>query len=66
MNICGLINKHALVPEDAEKVTYNKLGFLSKFIELNKVMWDTNKGLTSTHPYDSRPEVYLYNQSVSV
>lgn len=48
------------VPENAEKVTYNKLSFLSKFTELNKVMWDTNKGLTSTHPYDSRPEVCIY------
>ncbi|KAL7322985.1 hypothetical protein PS15p_210952 [Mucor circinelloides] len=48
--------ENSQLPEDAEKVTYNKLGFLSKFIELNKVMWDTNKGLTSTHPYDSRPE----------
>jgi dolichyl-phosphate-mannose-protein mannosyltransferase len=46
-----------VVPLDTEKVSYNKLGFLSKFIELNKVMWDTNKGLTSSHPYDSRPEV---------
>jgi dolichyl-phosphate-mannose-protein mannosyltransferase len=49
------------VPLDTEKVTYNKLSFLNKFIELNKVMWDTNKGLTSSHPYDSRPEVNKKN-----
>ncbi|CEP10064.1 hypothetical protein [Parasitella parasitica] len=48
--------ENKLLPEDTEKVTYNKLSFPSKFIELNKVMWETNKGLTSTHPYDSRPE----------
>lgn len=46
-----------IVPPDAERVTYNKLGFFKKFLELNKVMWDTNKSLTSSHPYDSRPEV---------
>ncbi|KAI7904603.1 Dolichyl-phosphate-mannose-protein mannosyltransferase-domain-containing protein [Cokeromyces recurvatus] len=48
--------ENPLLPEDTEKVSYKKLGFLSKFIELNKVMWETNKGLTSSHPYDSRPE----------
>ncbi|KAI9303692.1 Dolichyl-phosphate-mannose-protein mannosyltransferase-domain-containing protein [Cunninghamella echinulata] len=41
---------------DTEKVNYQKPGFFSKFIELNEVMWDTNKGLTQSHPYDSRPE----------
>ncbi|KAG0166401.1 hypothetical protein DFQ28_007254 [Apophysomyces sp. BC1034] len=41
---------------DAEKVNYKRPGFLSKFIELNKVMWNTNQGLTASHPYDSRPE----------
>jgi dolichyl-phosphate-mannose--protein O-mannosyl transferase len=46
-----------IVPPETEKVTYNKPGFIAKFVELNKVMWDTNKGLTSSHPYDSRPEV---------
>lgn len=46
---------------DAERVTYNKLGFFKKFLELNKVMWDTNSGLTSSHPYDSRPEVNSLN-----
>ncbi|KAG2195696.1 hypothetical protein INT47_012917 [Mucor saturninus] len=45
-----------LLSPDAERVTYNKLGFIKKFLELNKVMWDTNSGLTSSHPYDSRPE----------
>lgn len=44
-----------LDPEDAPKVNYKKPGFLSKFIELNKVMWSTNAGLVESHPYDSRP-----------
>ncbi|KAI8048943.1 Dolichyl-phosphate-mannose-protein mannosyltransferase-domain-containing protein [Gilbertella persicaria] len=48
--------ENPLLPEDTEKVSYKKLSFLDKFLELNKVMWDTNKGLTSSHPYDSRPE----------
>lgn len=36
-------------------VNYKKPGFLGKFLELNKVMWDTNAGLLDSHPYDSRP-----------
>jgi dolichyl-phosphate-mannose--protein O-mannosyl transferase len=47
------------VPEDIELVNYRKPGFLSKFIELNQVMWNTNKGLTDSHPYDSRPNVSI-------
>ncbi|CAI4218265.1 unnamed protein product [Parascedosporium putredinis] len=31
-------------------------GFLGKFIELHKVMWRTNAGLTDSHAWDSRPE----------
>jgi hypothetical protein len=45
------------VPEDTELVNYRKPGFFSKFAELNQVMWNTNKGLTDSHPYDSRPQV---------
>jgi len=43
------------LPDDTELVNYRKPGFISKFIELNQVMWNTNKGLTDSHPYDSRP-----------
>ncbi|KAI9261652.1 Dolichyl-phosphate-mannose-protein mannosyltransferase-domain-containing protein [Phascolomyces articulosus] len=49
--------ENELLPSDTEKVNYRKPGFLSRFFELNKVMWDVNKGLTASHPYDSRPEV---------
>ncbi|KAI9267568.1 Dolichyl-phosphate-mannose-protein mannosyltransferase-domain-containing protein [Helicostylum pulchrum] len=53
--------ENPLLPPDSERVTYKKLGFLRKFLELNKVMWDTNSGLTSSHPYDSRPEeIHLF------
>lgn len=45
------------VPPDTERVNYRRPGFFAKFMELNKVMWDVNKGLTSSHPYDSRPSV---------
>ncbi|KAF9927583.1 hypothetical protein FBU30_003048 [Linnemannia zychae] len=48
-------NKHDGYPEDAKMVNYKKPGFLGKFLELNKVMWDTNAGLVESHPYDSRP-----------
>jgi hypothetical protein len=46
-----------VVPEDTEKVNYRRPGFFKKFLELNQVMWETNKGLTQSHPFDSRPEV---------
>lgn len=49
-------NEHPLLGEDAEKVNYNRPGFLGKFIELHKVMWRTNAGLTDSHAWDSRPE----------
>lgn len=44
------------VPENAPKVNYRLPGFLSKFFELQQVMWTTNAGLTDRHTFDSRPE----------
>jgi dolichyl-phosphate-mannose-protein mannosyltransferase len=44
-----------IVPPDAQKVNYRLPGLLSKFWELQKVMWITNAGLTDRHVYDSRP-----------
>jgi dolichyl-phosphate-mannose-protein mannosyltransferase len=41
-------------------VNYKKPGFFSKFLELNKVMWTTNAGLTASHPYDSRPSSWIW------
>ncbi|KAJ3475337.1 hypothetical protein NLG97_g9495 [Lecanicillium saksenae] len=49
-------NEHPQLGEDAEKVNYRKPGFFGKFIELHKVMWKTNAGLTDSHAWDSRPE----------
>lgn len=43
------------MPADAQKVNYRRLGFLSKFLELQQVMWTTNAGLTDRHTFDSRP-----------
>lgn len=57
--LCFCSNAFLTVPEDTELVNYRKPGFLSKFIELNQVMWNTNKGLTDSHPYDSRPNVSI-------
>lgn len=44
-----------LEPPGSEKVNYRLPGFLSKFLELQQVMWTTNAGLTDRHTYDSRP-----------
>ena len=44
------------VPADAQKVNYRLPGFLSKFLELQQVMWNTNAGLTERHTFDSRPD----------
>ncbi|KAF9937285.1 hypothetical protein BGZ67_001418 [Mortierella alpina] len=48
-------NAYSAYPHNAPKVNYKKPGFFGKFIELNKVMWTTNAGLTDSHPYESRP-----------
>lgn len=48
-------NKHAQLGPKHEKVNYHKPGFMSKFLELQAVMWQTNAGLTEKHAYDSRP-----------
>ncbi|KAH8703819.1 protein mannosyltransferase 1 [Talaromyces proteolyticus] len=48
-------NTHPSLPPDAEKVNYRNPGFLGKFLELQKVMWTTNAGLTESHTWDSRP-----------
>ncbi|KAI0786533.1 glycosyltransferase family 39 protein [Abortiporus biennis] len=48
-------SRHINFPLDAPKVNYRVPGFLSKFLELQQVMWTTNAGLTDRHTYDSRP-----------
>lgn len=48
-------NFHPALGPEAEKVNYRNPGFLGKFWELQKVMWRTNKGLTESHAWDSRP-----------
>ena len=41
--------------ESTPKTTLSKKGFWGKFIELNRLMWDTNAGLSADHPFGSRP-----------
>lgn len=53
-------NSYSAYPANAPKVNYEKPGFFGKFLELNKVMWTTNAGLTDSHPYDSRPSSWLW------
>ncbi|KAK3815670.1 MAG: LOW QUALITY PROTEIN: glycosyltransferase family 39 protein [Linnemannia gamsii] len=53
-------NAYSSYPANTPMVNYRKPGFLSKFLELNKVMWTTNAGLTDSHPYDSRPSSWMW------
>jgi dolichyl-phosphate-mannose-protein mannosyltransferase len=52
-------NKNKLLGPGAKKISYEKPGFFKKFVELNIVMWNVNKGLTSSHPYESHPSSWL-------
>ncbi|KAK4047504.1 Dolichyl-phosphate-mannose--protein mannosyltransferase 1 [Microbotryomycetes sp. JL221] len=49
-------NTHKSLPADAARVNYRRPSFVTKFLELQKVMWRTNAGLTDRHAYDSRPQ----------
>ncbi|KAI9739913.1 MAG: hypothetical protein M1818_004969 [Claussenomyces sp. TS43310] len=48
-------NEHPMLGADAEIVNYKNPGFLGKFWELQRVMWQTNAGLVDSHAWDSRP-----------
>ena len=51
-------NTHPLLDasdKKMDKVNYLRPSFLSRFWELQKVMLETNNGLTERHVYDSRP-----------
>ncbi|UZJ55999.1 hypothetical protein CBS101457_005319 [Exobasidium rhododendri] len=39
-------------------VNYLRPSFWSRFLELQRVMWETNAGLTERHAYDSRPQTW--------
>ncbi|KAI8376981.1 glycosyltransferase family 39 protein, partial [Blakeslea trispora] len=49
-----------LLPEGSELVEYQPKNFFGKFLELNKVMWQVNKELPSTHSYASRPKEWPF------
>ena len=53
--LAPIANTRSTVDHKAEKINYRKPGFIAKFLELQKVMWNTNAGLTDRHAYDSRP-----------
>lgn len=53
-------NENIYLPRDAPMVSYRKMSFWQKFVELNKVMWNVNSKLTDTHVYQSRPEDWLF------
>lgn len=48
-------NSHPQFGESAEKVNYKNPGFLGKFWEVQKVMWNINSELVESHAWDSRP-----------
>ncbi|KAJ3392676.1 hypothetical protein HDU84_003682 [Entophlyctis sp. JEL0112] len=48
-------NENSLLPPNSKKVNFKRPGFWRKFIELHGTMWSVNSGLTSKHPYESRP-----------
>jgi len=50
-----LLNGGFIVGPGDELVNYQRPNFISKFLELQAVMWRTNAGLTERHAYDSRP-----------
>ncbi|CAG8460135.1 1553_t:CDS:10 [Acaulospora morrowiae] len=59
-------NSNPSLPNDTELVNYKKPGFFKKFLELNKVMWNINKGLTDSHPFESRPNDWVVlNRGIS-
>lgn len=50
-------NEHPMAdPSTSLKTAFPRKGFIGKFIELNKRMWDTNAGLSAHHPFGSRPD----------
>lgn len=53
-------NENIYLPEDAEKISYKKLSFWQKFMELNKAMWYVNSRLTDSHVYQSSPGDWVW------
>ncbi|EST06774.1 MIR motif [Kalmanozyma brasiliensis GHG001] len=55
-------NSHPLLSPAADPkpdmVNYRRPSFLDRFWELQRVMWETNAGLTDRHAYDSRPQTW--------
>ncbi|KAJ1920771.1 hypothetical protein IWQ60_006926 [Tieghemiomyces parasiticus] len=49
-------NVHEALPADAPKVSFKAPSLLSKVIESTRIMFSVNNGLTSSHPFESRPE----------
>ncbi|PWN19306.1 PMT-domain-containing protein [Microstroma glucosiphilum] len=52
----GEIDNYAANP--AQTINYIRPTFMHRFWELQKVMWETNAGLTERHSYDSRPSTW--------
>ncbi|SCW01872.1 LAFE_0E09142g1_1 [Lachancea fermentati] len=48
-------NENANLPEDAERVSYQRPSFWQKFLESQQRMWHINKNLVEPHIYESQP-----------
>jgi len=53
-------NKNSLLNSKTNLISYKKPNFIQRVIELNVVMWNVNKGLTSSHPYESYPSSWPF------
>lgn len=50
-------NNHPAADDSTvRKIVFPKASFWKKFVEMNRKMWSTNAGLSSEHPFGSRPE----------
>lgn len=45
---------------NGDRSSYKPLTFLQKLVEVNKVMWNVNEGLTDTHAYQSIPHTWPF------
>ncbi|CAO1636281.1 unnamed protein product [Jaminaea pallidilutea] len=58
LNVDDEGEEDSIATRPAQTVNYLRPSFLSRFWELQKVMWATNAGLTERHAYDSRPKTW--------
>jgi dolichyl-phosphate-mannose-protein mannosyltransferase len=53
-------NEHPAADDSTARIQLPMKGFWGKFLELNKLMWDSNAGLSADHPFGSRPPIWPF------